>query len=870
MSLIARSMSLAMSAKLVVGAGAVVQSAKAVPYLPTGTAMLFPTVDQVVSPVDGVAVTSRDGRDVNSARCWVGSVVFRVKNRPVAHPVLCPPQQVVDSDQDTRSRSRHRRPSRGLQMTFSLAVLSRAFAAVGCALICQGAAAQGPNYKALLIGVSEYPGLPKSSQLSGPRNDVERLRSVLVQRGVAPAAITVLADGVEGAQMPTRGHILDQLGELARGAKPGDYIIITFAGHGSQVPVPAGHPMAAEEPDGLFEVFLPRDAQGWASTAQAPEGEARNVLYDHEIRAQVDRIAASGAFVWVIFDSCHSATMVRNGSSDNSVRLRQIPPEGLGIPQTVIDRAVARASAPRPSIRAGLAAPSNPGRAVYFYAAQTTEATPEMPLPAGQQPNRIHGLFTHLLAQTLEGGGGMTYRQLYQQVLARNGSTSQARSTPIAAGTQLDAPVLGQTAPKLRQWSLLGEGRLAAQAGALTDLRVGSIVAILPSAVAADAQALGYARVKRVTLGESELEPIEHEGKGARALRELATGAVARLVRPAPPLEFTVSVDLSRCGEKCLFDPAMALLKRASAPQPNDPPQLPIRWVGSGQAADVALVAVERRLWLLPPAMAGDPLCTKSTRATRPICEAELERGVAAVVAGSGATPQGTAETLQGMLRAAAKAENILRIASLSGQAGFAQQITTELQVERNGRRLTGAEWAQGCLDADPRYLLGPPSMASSICLRGQDRVQLEVLNKGNRAFDLTVLYIDSRFGVTPMYPGAGSVNRVEARASVRVPLEITDDVIGIERVVVFAVESPAAHAGTLDLSFLAQPSLETVEQTRSGARGEEDDAIALFRSAGFGEGLATRGVEHVTVPTRMGAQVFTWQVTRPGASSRP
>lgn len=754
-------------------------------------------------------------------------------------------------------------------MTLSLALLRRAVTAFGCAVISLGAAAQSPNYKALLIGVSEYPSLPKPWQLNGPRNDVERLRGVLVQRGVAPSAITVLADGVSGAQLPTRSNILAQLSELARGAKAGDYIVITFGGHGSQVPVPAGHAMVADEPDGLFEVFLPRDAQGWASSTQVPEGEARNVLYDHEIRAQIDRIAASGAFVWVIFDACHSATMVRSSGSDDGVRLRQIPPEGLGIPQTVIDRAVARASAPRQSARPGPATPSKPGRAVYFYAAQTTEATPEMPLPAGQQPNRIHGLFTHFLAQTLEGGGGMTYRQLYQQVLARYGSTSQARSTPIAAGTQLDTPVLGQTAPRLRQWSLLGNGRLAAQAGALTDLRVGSIVAILPSAVAADAQALGYARVKAVTLGESELEPIEHEGKGARPIRELAAGAVARLVRPAPPLEYTVSVDLSRCGDKCLFDPTIALLKRASAPQANDQPQLPIRWVGPGQAADVALVAVDRRLWLLPPAMAGDPLCTEKTGADRTSCEAELERGVAAVVAGTGATPQGTAETLQGMLRAAAKAQNILRIASLSGQAGFAQQITTELQVLRNGRRLTAVEWAQGCVNTDPRKTVGRLPMAgpSSLCLRGQDQVQLEVRNKGNRPFDLTALYIDSRFGVTPMFPGAGSVNRIEAGASVPVPLEITDDVIGIERLVVIAVESPASRVGTTDLSFLAQPSLETVEQTRSGP---EDEAIALFRSAGFGEGLATRGAAPVTVPTRMGAQVFTWQVTRPGASGRP
>lgn len=758
----------------------------------------------------------------------------------------------------------------GPDVTISLDILRRVAAVLGWATISLGAAAQSPHYKALLIGVSDYPSLPANWKLNGPRNDVERLRGVLVQRGVPPTAITVLADGVAGAELPTRSNILAQLEELAHSAKRDDYIVVSFSGHGSQVPVPAGHPMAAAEPDGLFEVFLPRDTQGWAQSSQAPDGEVHNILYDHEIRAVVDRIAASGAFVWMVFDACHAATMVRSGGNVDGVRLRQVPPQGLEIPQAAIDRAVARAAAAKAPARVGSAASSTPGRAVYFYAAQTTESTPEMLLPTGQQPNRIHGLFTHVLAQTLEGGVGMTYRQLYQQVLARYGSSAHARSTPLAAGTELDTPVLGQTASQVRQWSMLGGGRLAAQAGALTDLTVGSIVAILQSAIATDRQALGYARVTSVTLGESELEPIEHAGLPARPERDLARGSIARLVRPALPLELTVSVDLRRCSKDCVFETAIAFLKQPVAAQLDAPPQLPIRWLDAGQSAQVALTAVGNRLLMLPPSMANDPLCTQLTGAASASCEEELKRGVAAVQADDGATTEGMAQTLQEMLRAAAKAENILRIASLSSQAGFAQQITTELQVERHGRRMAPVELSQSCLVSEPLSITFVRPTGTGTCLHGQDKVQLSVSNNGNRPFDLTVLYIDSRFGVTPMFPRNGAVNRVEAKASVFVPLEITDDVTGIERLVVIAIESPAARLGSIDLSFLAQPTLETVEQRRDGPLAAEDEAIALFRSAGFGEGLTTRGAARATIPTHMGAQVFTWQVTPPAAAGGP
>jgi hypothetical protein len=55
---------------------------------------------------------------------------------------------------------------------------------------------------------------------------------------------------------------------------------------------------------------------------------------------------------------------------------------------------------------------SGSGGFVLFYAAQTTQATPEMPLPAGQPDPKVHGLFSYSLAEALSSAPGASYRQL--------------------------------------------------------------------------------------------------------------------------------------------------------------------------------------------------------------------------------------------------------------------------------------------------------------------------------------------------------------------------------------------------------------------------------------------------------------------------
>ena len=83
--------------------------------------------------------------------------------------------------------------------------------------------------KALLIGVNKYP--PQYPSLRGCINDVMGIRDVLLKfYGFEESNISVLMD-----DRATTDGILDRLKFLVQDVKPGDKIVMSFSGHGSQV-----------------------------------------------------------------------------------------------------------------------------------------------------------------------------------------------------------------------------------------------------------------------------------------------------------------------------------------------------------------------------------------------------------------------------------------------------------------------------------------------------------------------------------------------------------------------------------------------------------------------------------------------------------
>ncbi len=195
------------------------------------------------------------------------------------------------------------------------------------AMVAAPAAAR-ENY-ALIVAASDYPNLPEKNWLKGPKNDEQLVRDYLLNNAPVkfqPQNVVALGSG-EGLQLGTHQAILDSLARLASEAKAGDFIYLHFSGHGSTQPALND----TTEADGKDEVFLSAD------TEMAPQDNPSffpNVLTDDEMSGALKAIRKTGAFVWLVFDSCHSGSMTRGAPDDPDTRDREIKPSDLGIPDS--------------------------------------------------------------------------------------------------------------------------------------------------------------------------------------------------------------------------------------------------------------------------------------------------------------------------------------------------------------------------------------------------------------------------------------------------------------------------------------------------------------------------------------------------------
>jgi hypothetical protein len=274
--------------------------------------------------------------------------------------------------------------------------------------------------KALLVGVSSYPALPKHLQLAGPANDVRLMRHMLVQSGLPEANIRVLASGApRAADAPTRAAILAALADLAATATAGDWVVVYLSGHGSQQP--QGVPLNGYiEPDGLDEIFLPQDVGTWDGKA----GRVAGAIIDDEIGLALNAIRAQGAHVWAIFDTCHSGDMAKGvGDLERKPVTRHVAPQALGVPQaatqpkkpSLAQMAAKRAAHMQATVPASPPASTansqqrTTGQLVTFYASHADEPAAEERLPDLLAPakngavteRRYYGVFTYLLAQAM-------------------------------------------------------------------------------------------------------------------------------------------------------------------------------------------------------------------------------------------------------------------------------------------------------------------------------------------------------------------------------------------------------------------------------------------------------------------------------------
>lgn len=668
---------------------------------------------------------------------------------------------------------------------------------IGALVGSAGAAEAGTN-RALLVAVTAYPNLKKSSWLVGPNNDATLVRDYLLSNQQAPFAtenVTVLADGIDGAKgTPTKAAILAALDDLAKSA-PGDFVYIHFSGHGSQQP--AVEP--AKETDGLDEIFLPADTKMWK---QGDTG-VPNALLDDEIGAKLDAIRASGANVWFVVDACHSGTATRDVAGPASeVRERELKPDDLGIPQDAIAAAESAAGGGATRGVGGEAtretaltdatpnsAVPTQGKLIAFYAAQTTETTPERPMPRGKEGATSYGVFTYTMFARMAENPTMTYRQLGQAILQQYSADRQERPTPLFEG-ELDAGLFGAD-PQERelQWPIKIKGSQAELAGGLLHrLSPGTKLAILPTPDAAMTDALGYLEVTTAKNLTSEARPVAFEGKDVLALSAIPPNAYARLTELA--VNFKLTVARPKPNEALAEQVAMvnAALDALAA---NPEKRFNIELVDPSADADLRLAVTRENeiegasadapdgpvLWFLPPSgemSAGDG-------GKPPLIAIDL--------ANAEKLTKATAENLQKIFRAT----NLARLSVASGDR--LKDVGVTFQVKREGK--------------DD---LEPLDGASVPYVNPGDQVHIIAENKSSKRVDINVLYIGSDYSISFMRK-----ERLEAGSKLEDGvLQFTADSFGIEKMIAVLTEAPAGSE-IEDLSFLQQGAVRPATRAAGG-----------------------------------------------------
>ncbi len=246
-----------------------------------------------------------------------------------------------------------------------------------------------PLYHVLLIGIDAYP--PRYSSLSGCVNDIDAIEALLldppgvgvpperirVRRLAAPRPNRTSATRLQAETLPpSRDNLVQALKDLAGPqVRPDDRILIYYSGHGDE--------KLFQGSSVYHESLVPHD------------GVDIQRLYDMEINALINAIAARTDDLTIVLDCCHSA-----GASKD---LTDIEPQGA-------DRFLGGDGAPDAPPNVAALGLSDAGAAgmlhdldpkyVVLAACQPYEKAGEGVVPGEVQ---AHGLFTSSLVGLLRG-----------------------------------------------------------------------------------------------------------------------------------------------------------------------------------------------------------------------------------------------------------------------------------------------------------------------------------------------------------------------------------------------------------------------------------------------------------------------------------
>ena len=210
---------------------------------------------------------------------------------------------------------------------------ARAHGGNGAGACCHWARAPAlarTNY-AVLVAVTKYPNLPRedlAGRTQSRRRPGARLSADERAGGLSPRRTSrVLADGVEGAtgNADPCADPRDAEGRGGQGRRRAISSICIFPAMARR----SRSARPATRPTAWTRSSCPPTSSKWVDRTKG----VPNALVDDDIGAALDAIRNKGAFVWIVFDACHSGSATRAAPVDEDLEVsRKLDFDDLGIP----------------------------------------------------------------------------------------------------------------------------------------------------------------------------------------------------------------------------------------------------------------------------------------------------------------------------------------------------------------------------------------------------------------------------------------------------------------------------------------------------------------------------------------------------------
>ena len=269
----------------------------------------------------------------------------------------------------------------------------RAVTTVILSLLAGGHAAPAfSETRALLVGVWDFES-PLIRNLKGPENDLNAMETLARNEGATD--VTVLRN-----DQVTRTTFETALHALGLRAKPGDWILLYYSGHGA-----LAEAAVKGTRDGDLDEFIP------LAKFDPDHQDTERFILDKDFYDWLDRYIPTTTQILMIADTCHSGTLNRSVDPrafqfTPRMAFRGDPSEIQLIPRPAPRfPSVLSAAAPEyAEVRAGASVDrADLTNLIYIAASKDDQLAQEAPLPVSGAPSR--GLLTYSLEQGLTTAG---------------------------------------------------------------------------------------------------------------------------------------------------------------------------------------------------------------------------------------------------------------------------------------------------------------------------------------------------------------------------------------------------------------------------------------------------------------------------------